>query len=467
MSDDNNKRESYYYSYGPFKSQPSDHEHDHEYMQQNTSDQSQHSGRTVEVTPSRVTYAYEPAISDRKPKSNRAIIFSFILGIVLAGSLMFVANWFDLFGFQQASSADLPEISDNQFYKNYFDQPNNGVSNVSNPMSLPDIADIAERSSPAVVKIETMVKSGSSNPRFNDDFFRDFFGDFYQSPPSQESRPGGVGSGFIFEKNGYILTNQHVLANAEEIWVTVLGHKEPFKAILLGTDYDLDLAVIKIEGNDFPTLPFGNSANLRVGDWVTAIGNPVGFDHTVSVGVISANEREISIPDRQGTRTYHHLLQTDASINPGNSGGPLLNLNGEVVGINTAVSVQAQGIGFAIPTSTIVSVLDHLKNNEVIPKPFIGVEIKDIDELWQKNLGLDSTEGSLIIRIEKDSPASRAGLRAGDVIIKIDDENIADTNELIQIIQQKEVGERISAEIIRDGKNYEVVIIVGDRNEQQ
>lgn len=460
MSDEN-KRESYYYSYGPFKSNRSDLEHKEDDISFHTVDQG--NGQTVETIPPKTTYSYEMATSTKK-RSFGSMLLSFVLGIVIMGVIIIAADWMNLISFQQVGSASPEEITDSQYYKNYFDNVNSGVSNVSSNMTLPDIADIAERSSPAVVKIETMVKSSSANPRFNDDFFRDFFGDFYQSPPSQENRVGGMGSGFIFEKNGYILTNQHVLSNAEEIWVTVLGHKEPFKATLLGSDYDLDLAVIKIEGTDFPTLPLGNSAHLRVGDWVTAIGNPVGFDHTVSVGVISANEREISIPDRQGTRTYQHLLQTDASINPGNSGGPLLNLNGEVVGINTAVSVQAQGIGFAIPTSTIVSVLDHLKNNEAIPKPFIGVEIRDINDIWLQNLGLDSNKGSLISRIERDSPASEAGLRAGDVIIGIDDEEINNTAELMERIQQTEVGERITAEIIRDGKTYEVVIIVGDRN---
>ena len=167
-----------------------------------------------------------------------------------------------------------------------------------------------------------------------------------------------MGTGFIFEKTGYILTNEHVVDGADEIQVTVEGYDKPFTAKLLGNSYELDLAVLKIEGTkDFPILPLGKADDVNVGDWVVAIGNPYGFDHTVTVGVLSAKERPISIPDEKGTREYKHLLQTDASINPGNSGGPLLNLNGEVIGINTAVSSQAQGIGFAIPTSTISSVL--------------------------------------------------------------------------------------------------------------
>ncbi|MGO4276599.1 S1C family serine protease, partial [Paenibacillus sp. TAF58] len=161
-----------------------------------------------------------------------------------------------------------------------------------------------------------------------------------------------------------------------------------------------DLAVLKIEGDkEFPILPLGKAEDVNVGDWVVAIGNPYGFDHTVTVGVLSAKERPISIPDSKGTREYKHLLQTDASINPGNSGGPLLNLNGEVIGINTAVSSQAQGIGFAIPTSTISSVLENLKNNVQIPKepvPYLGVGLQDIGKDWVSELKLSNTDGALV-----------------------------------------------------------------------
>ncbi|MBW7461798.1 trypsin-like peptidase domain-containing protein, partial [Paenibacillus sepulcri] len=150
--------------------------------------------------------------------------------------------------------------------------------------------------------------------------------------------PEGLGTGFFFDSTGYILTNQHVVGDADEIKVTVQGRAEPLVAKKLGSDYNLDLAVLKVEGTNFPTLPIGDSDSIDIGDWVVAIGNPYGFDHTVTVGVLSAKERPISIQDTEGTRNYEHLLQTDASINPGNSGGPLINLEGEVVGINTAVS---------------------------------------------------------------------------------------------------------------------------------
>ena len=342
------------------------------------------------------------------------------------------------------------------------------VRNAVLPVVRPDtIADIVEQASPAVVKIETYGTSARSRSPFNDDFFRYFFGDGFGQPQEPNRRQLGAGSGFIFDPDGYILTNEHVISGADEIYVTVLGHKEPFKAELLGSDFDLDLAVLKIEGSEpFRSLPLGNSADLRVGDWVTAIGNPLGFDHTVSVGVLSANEREIRIPDQQERRyrEYQHLLQTDAAINQGNSGGPLLNLNGEVIGINTAVSAQAQGIGFAIPTSTVVAVLDKLKNNEPIPRPFIGVGLTDINESWLDELGLDSTDGTIITQVQADSSASRAGLRPYDVIVAMDGEPIENTQQFIERIQQSEIGQRISLTIIRDGQRFETAVTVGNRN---
>ncbi|SDN92412.1 PDZ domain-containing protein [Paenibacillus sp. yr247] len=243
----------------------------------------------------------------------------------------------------------------------------------------------------------------------------------------------GIGSGFIFEKSGYILTNEHVVDGADEIDVTVQGYTQPFQAKLLESSFDLDLAALKIEDDkDFPTLPIGNSDAIQVGDWVMAIGNPYDFDYTVTVGVLSAKERPIRIPDQNGTRNYKHLLQTDAKINPGNSGGPLLNQNGEVIGINTAVNAQAQGIGFAIPTTTISQVLDNLKNNVTIPKepvPYIGVSVTNILNDWLNDLQLDSTAGNLVQSVSRRTPAFKAGIRQYDVIVAVNGEKITDATE--------------------------------------
>jgi S1-C subfamily serine protease len=336
--------------------------------------------------------------------------------------------------------------------------------------SLPgSIADIVEQSSPAVVLIETYVKSSrrSNNRYYNMDFFEYFFGDRIQIQPDDGGNMinSGLGTGFIFDKDGYILTNEHVISGADEIYVTVEGFTEPFKAQLLGSDFDLDLAVLKISGSKpFATLPIGDSTKLRVGEWVTAIGNPLGYDHTVSVGVLSAKGRKIQIPEGNRTRYYENLLQTDASINSGNSGGPLLNMNGEVIGINTAVSTAAQGIGFAIPSSTFVSVIDHLKNNQSIPKPYIGVGISNIEEAWLEDLQLKSTEGALVTQVESGSPAAAAGIKTWDVIIKVNDKKIRNTEELINYVRELGVGARATVTVIRDGKEIEIGVIIGDRN---
>jgi S1-C subfamily serine protease len=205
-----------------------------------------------------------------------------------------------------------------------------------------------------------------------------------------------------------------------------------------------------------------------MGDWVIAIGNPYGFDHTITVGVLSSNEREISITDSSGTRNYQHLLQTDASINPGNSGGPLLNLNGEVIGINTAVSAQAQGIGFAIPSSTILEVLDHLKNNREIPKkpvPFIGASLQTLTPEFAERLGIKGTEGSVVVSVIYGSPAYKADLRAYDVITGMDGVPYKTNTDLIAAIQKKNVGDKIVLNVIRNGEKIDLTVTIGDRNE--
>jgi S1-C subfamily serine protease len=277
-----------------------------------------------------------------------------------------------------------------------------------------------------------------------------------------------MGSGFVFEKTGYILTNEHVIDGADQVQVTVQGYDKPFTAKVLGNSYDLDLAVLKIEGTkDFPILPLGNVADTNVGDWVVAIGNPYGFEHTVTVGVLSAKERPIAIPDTQGTRNYKHLLQTDASINPGNSGGPLLNLNGEVIGINTAVSAQAQGIGFAIPTSTIQGVLDSLIKNVTIPKepaPYIGVSVQNIPQNYVKDLQLTNTEGAIVQQVPMGGPAFKAGIKTYDVILGVNGTAIKTSGELISKIQALKVGDKVTLSIMRDGKKMDVGVTVGDKN---
>jgi len=402
--------------------------------------------------------------------SFRAIFASFLVGVVAVGGLMFAAdqgNWFSTAAFGASNNAVAPQDSSVK-------PVNNTVNNSTDVVRPNNIAKIFEQSSPAVVQIETYAKARSNRGTWEDDFFRQFFGDNFGTEQNEEGnndgalQQSGMGSGFIFDSTGYILTNQHVIADADQIKVIVDGYDKPFTAKLLGSDYQLDLAVLKIEGSDFPTLKLGDSNNMNMGDWVVAIGNPYGFDHTVTVGVLSSNEREISIPDANGTRNYKHLLQTDASINPGNSGGPLLNLQGEVIGINTAVSSQAQGIGFAIPTSTISGVLENLKTNVKIPVPFIGATLQNMTEDIATRLGLDSgTKGSFVREVSFSTPAYRADLRQYDVIVGMDGQNYDTKEDLIAAIQKKKVGDKAVLDVYRAEKKIEITVEIGDKNEYE
>lgn len=489
------ERPAYYYSYGPYKSPNPDQGE----AEGSSSYASRETGESVEVSAPRPVKPYpymqeprqpvSPAATGwsvnepRKRSSARSMFAAFMAGAVLVGSLMFASDRMNLFsggnaaGGAGSGSASVPANSSNSGSAA-------GVKSAALDISRPgSVASIVQQSSPAVVKIESYVTAKQrtrSNSLFDDPFFRYFFGD-EGSPQTQQPKAGtkqqtGMGTGFIFEKSGYILTNQHVIDGADEIKVILEGYEEPFTAKLLGNSFDLDLAVLKIEKNDkvkgdFPILPIGDSDSMQIGDWVVAIGNPYGFEHTVTVGVVSAKEREISIPESNGTRNYKHLFQTDASINPGNSGGPLLNMNGEVIGINTAVNAQAQGIGFAIPTSTINDVLENLKNNVQIPKepvPYIGAtlsSLKDVEPAYLKELKIDGTDGVMVVNVQLGQPAFKAGLKTYDVITSIDGAAVKTKEDLISKIQAKKVGDKASFGIIRDGQKSTVEITIGNKND--
>lgn len=407
----------------------------------------------------------------KRRNSLRSSFVAFLAGAVVVGSLMFASDKYNLFTHGSAAAGAAPtsvSSTGSAQTASYYNTTTGG-----------SIADIAKQASPAVVKIETKVKVNNSrnNSMYNDPLFRQFFGNRGGGGGSSEGQSGssdgtlqssGMGSGFIFQSSGYILTNEHVIDGADEIDVTVQGYDTPFKAKLLGNSYDLDLAVLKIEGDkEFPTLPIGDSNATRVGDGVVAIGNPYDFDYTVTSGVISAKERPISIPDEKGTRDYKHLFQTDAAINPGNSGGPLLNMNGEVIGINTAVSAEAQGIGFAIPTSTISSVLENLKNNVEIPKeaaPYLGVSVQNITDDMLADLNLSSTKGALIADVQPKTPGFEAGLRPYDAIIAVNGTEIASADDLTKTIQATKVGDKVKVTIMRNGNKQDVTVTIGDKN---
>jgi serine protease Do len=478
---------SYYYSYGPYKSSDTE----ERVMEPRNTSLSSTEVTEVEMTephPLRTMDTYEDTAAQTatnsvraskepyKRSSGKSFFAAFLASAVVLASLMFASDKMNLFTGNPVIVNVGSSISANG-------SGGAGVKTaaVVDGVRPSNISQIAESSSPAVVKIETFVKAQSrsgngGNSLFDDPIFRQFFGGdgSNQTTPQQDNsspqalQPAGMGSGFIFEKTGYILTNEHVIDGASEIQVTVQGYEKPFTAKLLGNSYDLDLAVLKIEGTkDFSMLPLGNADNTSVGDWVVAIGNPYGFDHTVTVGVLSAKERPIDIPDQQGTRNYKHLLQTDASINPGNSGGPLLNLNGEVIGINTAVSSQAQGIGFAIPTSTIQGVLDNLIKNVKIPRepaPYIGVSVQNVLQSYVKDLQLDNTDGAFVKEVPMGGPAFKAGIKTYDVILGVNGSKIKTNEELITKIKALKVGDIVTLNIIRDGKKIDVKVTVGDKN---
>lgn len=359
------------------------------------------------------------------------------------------------------------------------DQSSSLLASLSNPYQIADIADAAN---PATVYISVKWPVEEQAPEFrrNDPF--SFFYDFFMFPqpyPSQPNEQISQGSGFIIDQSGIVLTNQHVvgdLGEKQEITVTInsLEISGDFKATILGSDERLDLAVLQIEDSQgpFPTIALGDSDTSRPGEWVIAIGNPYGrqFDHTVTVGVLSATGREIQIRNNDGTiQGYKNLMQTDAAINSGNSGGPLLNIEGEVIGINTAVHAQAQGIGFAIPINIAKDVLDELIETGGValpPLPWLGIYYQEVDETVRGQLRLPDTKGVVILDLVSDSPASEAGLRPRDIIRRIDDFDIHTTDNVSEVISQYKPGDEIVITVFREGQTRLISVKLGDTPEE-
>lgn len=341
--------------------------------------------------------------------------------------------------------------------------------------TLPDFSELAAKCGPAVVNVNTERKASSGD---QDDFFGEMFRNM---PPGFEKffeqfggrHPGGknpgkrptrkqksLGSGFLVSADGYIVTNNHVVKGADVIHVTMdsdNGKSRDFKATLIGADEETDLALLKVDGTGLPFLTFGNSENLKVGEWLLAIGNPFGLDHTVTAGILSAKGRNI----RSGP--FDNFLQTDASINPGNSGGPLLDLSGNVVGINTAIIASGQGIGFAIPSNMAAKIIDQIKDGKKVSRGWIGVTIQDVDETAAKALGLKDQNGALVGSVLENEPAQKAGIRDGDVILAVDDKSIDDSGALLRAIADKAPGSKATLTVWRDGKTMTFNVTLGER----
>lgn len=326
-------------------------------------------------------------------------------------------------------------------------------------------SDIASEVDSGVVKVTSKIEvSDGDMPYYYDEEFYEYF--FGEELPEQQPRVReGYGSGFVVTEDGYIITNEHVVHNAKEINVTINGFEDPLPAELIWADYSLDLAILKVDVDEsLNAIPLGNSSNLRPGDWTIAIGNPFGLSHTVTTGVISALERPIQVPTNRGpSRTYKNLIQTDAAINPGNSGGPLLNIDGEVIGINTAVSRRGQGIGFAIPINEVKGYIEDLKTEGEIRRPWLGIVYGPVTEKVQSYFELDNKQGVMVHEVIKDSPAEEAGLQQYDIIKEIDKKPIENIDEISEIIENNGIGETIMIKIIRDGSSEILFAEIGKK----
>ncbi|MCF8040011.1 MAG: Do family serine endopeptidase, partial [Desulfohalobiaceae bacterium] len=326
--------------------------------------------------------------------------------------------------------------------------------------ALPQFADLAQKASPAVVNISTVkvVETSQQMKRFLEPFqrkgspFEDFFDQFFGDIP-QKRKEKALGSGFIISSDGYVVTNNHVVEKADEIQVVLKGGDETYPAEVVGRDPETDLALLKIEAEqELPELKFGDSDDLTVGQWVMAIGNPFGLAHTVTAGIISAKGRVI------GAGPYDNFLQTDASINPGNSGGPLLNLDGDVVGINTAIVAAGQGIGFAIPANMAKEIITGLKEYGAVKRGWLGVTIQDVDTNTAKALGLPEAKGALVASVNEGDPAAKAGIQTGDVIVAVNGDQIQDARDLTRTIGSLPPQNTIRLTVWRKGKVKEIEV---------
>jgi serine protease Do len=344
---------------------------------------------------------------------------------------------------------------------------------------LPDFARLAEQLSPSVVNISTTTapeprpqrgpggQGGPRGPFGGEDPFHEFwepFERFFGPMPRQPFRQKSLGSGFIINRDGLILTNNHVIENADDIVVRLEDEKE-YKAKVVGRDAKTDIAVIRIEGAaDLKPATLGDSDSLKVGEWVMAIGNPFGLEHSVTAGIVSAKGRFI------GQGSYDNFIQTDAAINPGNSGGPLINLKGEVVGINTAIFSRTGGnigIGFATPINVAKEELPELQEKGKVTRGWLGVLIQKVTPEIAESMELDDPHGALVADVMKDGPAAAAGIKVGDVIVEFDGKPVKDSNELPRMVARTAIGQSVTLKVLRGGKAEMVTVKIGELKEEE
>ncbi len=369
---------------------------------------------------------------------------------------------------------DLPDAAETE--------PKRTASGLS---GLPNFVELAEKLEPVVVNISTtqVSKPEQSSPQQpgpdpfggqspfgeNDpfgDFWRRFFGDQFGAPGGPRALPRrGLGSGFIIDQKGLVLTNNHVVENADKITVKLADERE-FSAKIVGRDPRTDIAVIQISDGkgSFAVAPLGDSDSLQVGEWVVAMGSPFGLDNTLTAGVVSAKGRHI------GAGPYDNFIQTDASINPGNSGGPLVNLRGEVVGINTAIFSRAGGnlgIGFAIPINLAKEILPELIDKGKVTRGWLGVSIQNVTPEIADSLGLEKSRGALVANVFDGSPAAEAGIKTGDVIVEYNGNKIEESNQLPILVARTEVGQTVKAMVVRDKKQIPITVRIAELKQEE
>jgi serine protease Do len=333
---------------------------------------------------------------------------------------------------------------------------------------LPDFTALVEQNAPAVVNISTVSHATKSqsfhtpenmplpeNGPFNE-LFRHFFEEGQGALPPEETE--SLGSGFIVSEDGYVLTNRHVVDGADEVIVR-LNNRKSYEARVIGSDEASDIALLKIDATDLPVVKIGNSKNLQIGEWVLAIGSPFGFEATVTAGIVSAKGR--SLP----SENYVPYIQTDVAINPGNSGGPLFDLEGEVVGINSQIFSRSggfMGLSFAVPIELAMNVVDQLRRNGHVTRGYLGVLIQDIDRNLAESFGMSYPRGALVAKVIADSPASRGGLQAGDVVLEFNGQPLRDSSQLPPLVGTASVGSEVELKILRHGKERVLNILLAE-----
>ena len=337
------------------------------------------------------------------------------------------------------------------------------LTNVFSQTGLPDFTTVVEKNIPAVVIVNATktVQAGFNNSPFNSpdipDELRDYFGKFFDpkngNNQNQRSTPS-FGSGFILTSDGYIMTNNHVVSNSSEILIT-LSDETVLEAQLIGSDSRSDLALLKVDGKNLPIVSVATADNLKVGEWVLAIGSPFGFSHTVTAGIVSGKQRKL--PDE----SYVPYIQTDVAINPGNSGGPLFNLSGDVVGVNAQIYTRTggfMGVSFAIPSETMMDVFNQLKDSGKVTRGWLGVFIQEVDKNLAKSFGMEKPMGAVIAKVLKDSPASKSGLKQGDIILSFNGKPIKKSRDLPPLVGMTEVNTRAKVEVLRNKKTLNIFV---------